>query len=650
MRSIKFIAIVLLFTGWPYFYLTETQANSDQHDNVDTVYSLNKKFEKLLYKFPSQAVSYAEKALRISQRIHDQKGIASSYYNIGMYYERVGDYNKAKDFFNSSLIIWQQLNDRLSLGNTLLALGDCYQAIGDLKKAASYLKEGAQVMEKLSDRNSMVLANNALGFLYERNNRYDSALHFYSLSKRLINKEVSPKVAGNTYIHVGNIYFRSEKYDSALHYYQLSLAQYKSGENLNGISDAYGNIGTVFCALGKNDSALANYKLALDIKKQLDDKQGIIEASLNIGVLYNDTGKFQRALKYYFPALQLAKMTSQKQLISELYLNIYKTYANMGKYAKAFEYSKLYNSLQDSLDNEDNHKALAQMLAQYETEKKQNQIKLLQQQQAIAKGKMRIRNFQLVGTMGGLVVAMLVLGLLIVNYRQRTRTQQALNERRIADLLKDQELKSISAMLEGQEQERKRIAEDLHDRLGSLLSTVKLHFAAFGNNLRTKELEIPQYASANVLLDEACEEVRRIAHNMLSGVLVQFGLVPALRELADSIESSSDIKVNVSAFGLDERLESRVEIEIYRIIQELVNNILKHAQASEINIQLTRQDSLLNIMVEDNGQGFDTSDVRNSKGIGLKNMAYRAEKIGGSFQIDSYPGKGTTAVIEIPLS
>ncbi len=218
----------------------------------------------------------------------------------------------------------------------------------------------------------------------------------------------------------------------------------------------------------------------------------------------------------------------------------------------------------------------------------------------------------------------------------------------INTLLKEQELKSVNDMLDVQEGERRRIASDLHDRLGSMLSTVKLYFGTVEEQIDTlKEQNKEQYYKANSLLDEACEEVRKISHDLVSGELVKFGLVSALRQMAETIEDTGQLKIKVLAFGMDSRLDSNVEIALYRVIQELMNNILKHARSTEVTIQLTKLDNNLNIMVEDNGIGFDLDAVKLKDGIGLKNMETRVNKLNGKIHFDSGKGKGTTTIIDI---
>ena len=257
--------------------------------------------------------------------------------------------------------------------------------------------------------------------------------------------------------------------------------------------------------------------------------------------------------------------------------------------------------------------------------------------------------FNLIGPAGALVTVILLF-YDVVNYVRALRKKREKETREKEQLIHEQELKSISAMLEGQETERKRIASDLHDRLGSMLSTVKLYFGLIEEQIdMQEEKNKEQYNKANFLLDEACEEVRKISHNLVSGELASFGLVSALTQMKSTIEDSGLIKINFFSFGMDARLGSAVEIALYTVVQELVNNILKHSKATEVTIQLNKVDNNLNIVVEDNGVGFDVVSARSKDGMGLKNQEIRIDKLNGSISIDSAKGKGTTTIIDIPV-
>ncbi|TLF46349.1 sensor histidine kinase [Maribacter aurantiacus] len=242
----------------------------------------------------------------------------------------------------------------------------------------------------------------------------------------------------------------------------------------------------------------------------------------------------------------------------------------------------------------------------------------------------------------------------VLTYKNTKRKQllaeqgKILEEQKVATLLKDQELATIDAMIEGQEKERQRIAHDLHDDLGGLMANVKLHF----NSLQEKSVSNKQelYNKTNELLEEAYQKIRAIAHEKNSGVIAKQGLLRAVNQMADKISQSNRIAVSVQDFGLDNRLENSLELNLFRIIQELMTNIIKHAKATMANIHLTNHGDLLNILVEDNGIGFDPKSIKKSKdGMGLKSIDKRISHLEGTFHIESEPGKGSTIIIDIPI-
>ena len=246
------------------------------------------------------------------------------------------------------------------------------------------------------------------------------------------------------------------------------------------------------------------------------------------------------------------------------------------------------------------------------------------------------------------LVGLALIGLFI--YRNRWLSAQRENEslkQETDGILKDIELKTTYARLEGQDEERKRIAQELHDRLGVMLSTIKLYFQGLENKLEQKGKE--QFLKANDLLDEATSEVRRISHDMNSGILNKFGLKAQLENLADILINSNKIEVNVLTHGLEKRFSATLERQIYRIIQELISNVLKHAKASRITIQVNQFQDVINVMVEDDGKGFDLESAHVKNGMGLKNIKYRVQELNGSVIFDSAPGRSTTVALDIPI-
>ncbi len=229
--------------------------------------------------------------------------------------------------------------------------------------------------------------------------------------------------------------------------------------------------------------------------------------------------------------------------------------------------------------------------------------------------------------------------------RQLAEQEAILKQQRLDNLLKEQELISIDAMISGQEKERQKVANELHDDLGSLMATIKLHFDNVKVGTKDSALQ-----NAQKLLEEAYQKIRGMAHSKNSGVMSDQGLLSAIKKMAQTISETNALEVTVEDFGLGERMENSLELSIFRMVQELVANAIKHAEASKVNIQLTQHEDNLNIIVEDNRKGFDLSNRDKKKpGMGLTNIEKRVEHLEGNFTVDSVLGKGTSILIDIPV-
>lgn len=311
------------------------------------------------------------------------------------------------------------------------------------------------------------------------------------------------------------------------------------------------------------------------------------------------------------------------------------------------DYDKAYKYLMDTylkgfaMDYRKNTLEMNRMNVELQTQEKEKEL-LIQTQKNKAN-----RNWLIAVSLA------LILGTGIAILLQKNTTKKRLlaeqesqlKQQRVENLLKEQELVSIDAMIEGQEKERQKVANELHDDLGSLMATIKLHF----DNAKVSQKD-PAMQNAQKLLEEAYQKIRGMAHSKNSGVMSNQGLLPAIKKMARTISETNAFKVTVEDFGLGERLENSLELTIFRMVQELVANAIKHADATKVGIHLTQHEDQLNIIVEDNGSGFDSSKVNKThNGMGLTTIEKRVEHLEGNFTIDSVLGKGTSILIDIPV-
>jgi signal transduction histidine kinase len=228
--------------------------------------------------------------------------------------------------------------------------------------------------------------------------------------------------------------------------------------------------------------------------------------------------------------------------------------------------------------------------------------------------------------------------------------QKEVQAMKLEKQLKEQEMLGIDLMIEGQEKERQRIANDLHDDLGAQLAAMKIKLESLEKQLTTESAPQQLVHETTSLLNEAYQKVRSMAHARHAGINAQDGLLPAVRNFASKVSVANRLAIQVEEHGMDTRLENSLEITLFRIIQELITNVIKHAQASEVIIHLTQHETSINVMVEDNGTGFDIATIQPGETMGLYSIQKRIENLGGQVTIDSIAQKGTTVIIDIPLA
>lgn len=216
------------------------------------------------------------------------------------------------------------------------------------------------------------------------------------------------------------------------------------------------------------------------------------------------------------------------------------------------------------------------------------------------------------------------------------------------ELMRQQET-AIRAVMEAEENERQRIAKDLHDGVGQMMSAAKMNLSAFESELRfNTEEQRKSFEKVISLVDESCREVRTVSHIMMPNALLKNNLGDAIREFTGKL-NQKNLRVVVYTEGLDQRLDSNIETMLYRVVQECVNNTIKHAGASTLDISLIRDKDGISGTIEDNGKGYDSSDPEKLKGIGIKNISSRIDYLKGTVDFDSAPGRGTVVALHIPL-
>lgn len=448
------------------------------------------------------------------------------------------------------------------------------------------------------------------------------------------------------FTQLASIKINDEEKEESLEYFKKALSLNKKIGNKEIQSTLNTNIAVLYNELlNKPDSALYYLKNDLPYLKQAGIQEDICYNYINQASSYYYLGNYKKAIELLHLADNIPIKNHIKNTKSYIYEFLSINEAAAGNYKNAYENLLLNKTYQDSVNIENQNIAIADIQIKYETEKKEIENNNL-------KNNIKTNRY-LLYTFIGLLIASIIIGYLIIknlNRKQKIiRQEKQIQMQKLEKALKEQELNSIDMILEGQEKERQRLANDLHDNLGSMLATLKLNF----EHLKIRQTELKDeenkiYQRTDELIEEAYQKVRRLAHAKNAGVIANEGLIPAIKNMAEKISIPNKLQIHVVAFGFTNRLENTLEITIFRMIQELATNIIKHSKATEATIHLTNHDQNINIIIEDNGIGFNTKEIKANAGMGLHNITRKTEQLGGTFTIDTTPNKGTTIIIDIP--
>ena len=552
------------------------------------------------------------------------------------------------------------IDDKANMDSTSLLFA--YSALSflnsveeNLRAAAEYMIESIQYANPNKNPTSIMLVYNEISRIYYNMGFWDKSIEYAHQSNRyaialndtiLLYKNWS-MIAED---YGSDDYGRSETdnaiIDSIVKYRTLAADIGKHFKHPTYRYEHLANQGYLYTTLAQNQEALDYFLQAYDIIKNGVDTIRLSHTLINIGTTYNSLGQYDLAMNYFDRLKEMHEGRGTSLEIEYYYWPRAEAEAALGRYESA------YNTMMDLWRHDQNYydKYVVNEMLRLEEE-----YQAARKEATIARQNLEIERKNNIQKILGGLAAVLILGSVLTVYiiRRRNRYRLKLKQQeleiknqQIDQLEQEQKILSMASMIEGQEAERMRIAKDLHDGLGGLLSTVKSHFSVIQKEI--KELEsLNVYSKTNHLIDEACDEVRRIAHNMMPHALSLAGLSGAIQDLADHVKKS-DINCKVEIHGDVDGLDETQSVMVYRIIQEVIANALKHAKCSEILIQLIRHQQILNVTIEDNGIGFST-DLKSETGLGLKSIRSRVNFLEGSIHIDSEPNSGTSVHIEIPV-
>jgi two-component system, NarL family, sensor kinase len=545
-----------------------------------------------LGRYDSTILLYKE-ALKIRQEARDSFGIAMSFNNLGYIYKEVGDYDKAMENMLIARQYFEKLGNKEAVGNTLNNIGQVYLKKKDHDQAITYFRNGVALYESIKDERNMAISYHSLGNAMSAKGIYDSARHYWSIAESMYVQQKDERNLALINSDLAESFGREKKWGEAVPYFEKSIQINKAIVNKRSLASIY--------------IAFANNMIA---QNQMSEAARLLDSALTYLLVSNQKNHWR---DYYKTKAELFELQGKPNLALQ-----------------SLQQFVLYS---DSVLNETNIKAIADMGVKYETEKKEQEI-ILQKAQ-VAK-----RN-TIIWAIGGFSALLPILGYSYYR-RYRLKKEQELQQ----EVMRQQDLAARS-VLQAEENERRRIAAELHDGVGQIMSAARMNLEAMtgdAENLESgQKLKLERVLH---LVDEGCREVRTVSHTMMPNALLKKGLGAALQDFVQKIDQEV-LKVQLYTEGLQDRLDSEVETVLYRVIQECVNNVIKHSGANQLDIAIIREKEAVEVTIEDNGRGFDPA--QKYEGIGLDNMKARINLLKGAIEFDSGAGRGTLVAIHLPL-
>lgn len=617
--QVKLLWVFLFFLSWD-----ASMAQSNELDSLKTMVETmpddslkTETYLKIAYLLYAgeESERYAQKALDLAKILNRKRLIGKSYHRLA-WCHGLDEMDKKTAYLDSAAATFLSIGDYFGLGNVYDTKGTILMAYGSLNEAMISYQQSYDFFSEIEDEerkaavlNNWAIAEYSLGKPNEAIVKFKKALEF-----RLNEDPVSHIDIARLYQGLGECYRMNGDLELATENYLKGYEHRKEAENIGVVESMLSIASMIF-------TAAENQLDTLSIVNQLqaygfNNSDELIKTAENVKGVEDRIG------------IQESIMDVKRQ-----------RYLLEKNYEAAYELLQKQKQIQEEYKlSESSLEAMADLKVKFE--KDQLTIKLLEEE--VINQKKQDQVTLLIISLAGLFLISMI-GFLY--YQNRVKSAQI----ELNDAHREQQIVSMRSMLEGQEKERSRIARDLHDGLGNLLSTLKVNIGSLQINFDDRNSE-KIYVSASEMIDEACSEVRKIAHEMMPQALKKLGLRKAIEDLVLKMDASHSFDAEFHVHGTEKIFDDNTNVMLFRIVQEALNNIVKYAKANEVLVQITYSEDWFDLTIEDDGVGFDPSRIDSEKGMGLKSIAFRTEFIGGTYDLTSRPGAGTLVTINLPIA
>lgn len=545
----------------------------------------------------SLAIKQFEQALEMLEHTGADSIRSRAYNSLGVCYIKKSDYSGALDNYFKALRLYEKSNDVTNIGGVLANIGEVYQVKNDVPTAKEYIQRSMDVSKRSGNIAAYLDAAQTLANIYGMNNHFDSAIAIDRMGIAASDSIGSTKLKSTFYNNLGNCYMYSNRPDSAKYYFTRCLLLDSANNILNFMADNY----------------------------------------LTLGQLASRQNQLQEAEGYLRRAIYLSDSIHENKVKSHAWLGLAQVYKLGNNLAMAIVAKDSAAAIKDRIINEKSENKIAELKELYETEKKEQTISL----QEVKLSRQRLL---LLGSV--ILFASLLLSAWLLYRRYKIKKEKEMQ----AGLMQQREQATID-ILHAEDQERRRIAAELHDGVGQVMLAAWMNLQALKPQVQSLEPAQQQAIhKAIAMVGEGCKEVREVSHSMMPNALLNKGLIGAVRDFTRQIDKNV-LSISLHTEGMHEPIDEMVETILYRVIQESVNNTIKHSGAGELDISIHNNKEGISLLIEDNGKGFDTTLLNTGDeraGLGLQNIKRRIAFLKGTAEWDSSPGNGTVVTIFIP--
>lgn len=580
------------------------------------------------------AKSFIYKSLKVSKKNNFKNEECYSYNNLGICQRFDNQLDSAKFYFEKGVKLGEATKNDRFLVTGYVGLGWYYQAIGELPNAMDFYKKSLEKAKLVSNIPSEADANRKIASIQISLKAYKQAFEKYRNAGKLYLSVKDSSSYGETLGSLGFAHRQIGQNDSAIFYLKKCILVFRKVKNYSMIPVAFTEIGKSY--LDQKDYLNAeNYlNLALVEHKKSTNTSHDDGLFIYLGQAEIGLNKFDEAKISLEKGLKFANESGDLEMQAEASNGLYKFYEKKQDYKNAYFEKGKYSSLIDSINSLANLKQVNELSSKYDYEKQQRIIE-------IENRKVKEKDYLVIG----LVLLISLLTLLAFSYFKRLKIKE---KSKLQTEIFNQQTLATQAVLDGEERERKRIAADLHDGVGQTIMALKMNLLGIHNHIKFENPKVKEiFEKAVDLASETAKEVRAISHQMMPNALIKSGLASAIREFLSNLETPN-LKINLTVNNLNDPIEPTIEKVMYRIIQESVNNVIKHSKASELNIEINKKNDSIEAQISDNGIGFEKKLQFDNEGIGLKNIYDRVAFLKGKVNINSEKNKGTSIEIIIP--